>query len=231
MTCAAGPGDAAARGPFCLYRRAMRRYASNLALRPKSGQSLVESCIVTILICMILCVLLQISQLFAAKEILTYAAGRGARAKTVGFNQFMVYKTVRIGAIPNAGKLVSPELPTFSSAGGSTWTPDQGYTRWSQALSGGEPVSPQLLEETPRIPLYLGADWWGQLPAILDYDDWDSITHSCAFNGDLIEFEVAQTYPLKYPFHRTFYFADDIQLEGHADLEDHAALYMDDAGW
>ena len=60
------------------------------------------------LVCLCFFGVFQISQLFASQEVLNYAAGRGARARTVGFNRFMVYKTIQVGAIPNAGRLVNP---------------------------------------------------------------------------------------------------------------------------
>ena len=76
---------------------------------PRAGQSLVESCLVIGLTCLLFFGLLQISQLFAAREVLYHAAARGARAKTVGFNRWMVTKAVRVGAIPNAGRMLVPE--------------------------------------------------------------------------------------------------------------------------
>jgi len=96
--------------------------------RHAEGQALIESCIVIGLICLLLMGLFQLVQLFMAQEIMDYAAGRGARAKAVGFNDFMVAKTVCIGAIANAGALTFPER----SSGGP-------WVQWTQ-------------NELPRIP-------------------------------------------------------------------------------
>ena len=79
-------------------------------LAMRDGQSLIESCLTIFLICLIFAGLFQLSQVFAAREILDYASICGARAKTVGFNRWMVRKVVRSAAIANAGKMIVPEL-------------------------------------------------------------------------------------------------------------------------
>lgn len=158
------------------------------------------------LVCLCFFGVFQISQLFAAQEVLNYAAGRGARARTVGFNRFMVYKTIRVGSIPNAGRLVNPVY-----AGG----PSQEY-----AL------------ESARIPLYLGGENMGQLQAILDYDAWDTVHAGGSFSvGDgTLRQTVDQDVPLRYPFHRAFYDADSISLRGQNDLDEHFPLYLNEEG-
>jgi len=176
----------------------------------KAGQSLIESVLVVALVCLIFFGVFQVSQLFAYKEVLDYAAGRGARAKTVGFNRFMVFKTVRVGAIPNAGRLISP-----------------GYN--------GGPAGEHTVE-TPLIPLYLGGQDYGQLPAIMNYADWDSandVTYpQPAFLADgTLRMEVRQRVPLRYPFHRAFYADDTVDMTGGSCLDNHYELYIDDRGW
>ncbi|MEI7881232.1 MAG: TadE family protein [bacterium] len=174
----------------------------------KSGQALIESCLVIAMVCLIFFGVFQISQLFAAQEVLDYAAGRGARAITVGFNRFMVEKTVRVGAIANAGRMTHP-------------------------LYQGGPAAEHALEAA-RIPLYLGAENQGQLGAILDYDHWDTIRQGLAasMNDGTFRFNVSQEMPLtNNPFVKAFYMADSINLEGENYLDEHYTLYMDDAGW
>jgi hypothetical protein len=173
----------------------------------RSGQGLIESCIVVALICLVFFGVFQISQLFASQEVLAYAAGRGARAKTVGFNEFMVFKTIQVGAIPNAGKLVNPS-----------------YT-------GGP--SREYALESARIPLYLGGENYGRLSAILDYESWETIHASIpTSNGDgTLRQAVDQDVPLRYPFHRAFYDGDSIGLSGECTIDEHYSLYLDEAGW
>lgn len=176
--------------------------------RHKSGQALIESCLVIAIVCLIFFGIFQISQLFAAQEVLDYAAGRGARAITVGFNRFMVDKTVRVGAIASAGRLIHP------------------------AYQGG-PASEYALEAA-RIPLYLGADNYGQLDAILDYDHWDSIRQGQASSlGDgTFRFGVEQVVSLtNNPFAGAISSSKTLKLSGENYLDEHYSLYMDDAGW
>lgn len=185
----------------------VRRGGGPQGLRRRNGQSLIESCLVLALVCLVFFGLFQISRLFAAKEVLQYAAERGARAKTVGFNRFMVHKTVRVGAIANAGRMLNP-------------------------APGGGPAREHALESA-RIPLYLGAEYWGRLDAILKYEDWDSIDVSPAAslgNGTL-RLTLEQAYALRSPFHRAFYAADTVPLRAEVTLDEHYPLYLDDWGW
>jgi hypothetical protein len=173
----------------------------------RSGQALIESCLVVALICLVFFGVFQLSQLFASQEVLDYAAGRGARARTVGFNRFMVFKTIRVGAIPNAGQLINP------------------------VHAGGPAVQYGL--EAARIPLYLGAEDYGRLQPILNYDAWDTVQMDASYSvGDgTLHQGVRQSVPLRYPFHRAFYNADSVPLEGEITLDEHYPLYMEDAGW
>jgi len=147
--------------------------------------------------------------MYAAQDVLDYAAARGARAKTVGFNRFMVYKTIRVGAIPNAGRLLAP------------------------AHAAG-PLG-ELAAETPRIPLYLGAQHWGELDAVLQYDAWDTIGigHPTSYDdGRVLGIEVPQNKPfMSNGFHRAYYSGDFVPLRGQAYIDSHYSLYIQEDGW
>jgi hypothetical protein len=174
----------------------------------RAGQALIESCLVLALICLAFFGLFQISQLYAAQDILDYAAARGARAKTVGFNRFMVYKTIRVGAIPNAGRLIEPVV-------------------------GGGPLD-RLAAETPRIPLYLAADRWGDTDGILQYDAWDSIGigQPSLLADNTLHMELPQSMPfMSNGFHRAYYRGDDVPLTGEATIDTHYSLYMEERNW
>jgi hypothetical protein len=175
--------------------------------RRSQGQSLIESCIVVAILCLLFMGLFWISQLYAAKEVLNYANSRGLRAKTVGFNRFMVWKTVRVGAIPTAGRMITPPY------------------------SGG-PLAQYSLEE-PRIPEYLGAQQYGYLDAILAYDRWDSVHFSDPFVGadGALHGRVDETFPVSNVFARSFYAADSLLLSSESALDAHYLLYMDDLGF
>lgn len=175
----------------------------------RSGQSLIESCLVLALICLFFFGLFQVSQLFAAQEVLHYAAARGARAKAVGFNQFMVFKTIRVGAIPTAGRLTHPS-----------------YT--------GGPAAEHAIERA-RIPLYLGAEDWGDLDPILEYEAWTggatNLTDVAALADGTLHLTMRHAMPLRLPFHRAFYDDDVVPMTGEARLDNHYPLYLDDQNW
>lgn len=167
------------------------------------GQALIEACIVIGLICLLLCGLFQLSQIYSAKEIALYACARGARAKIVGFNDFMVEKAVLVGTIPNAGKMTFPE-------------------------TAGGPLA-QMAIERGRIPLYLAAEW-NMLDGILQYEDWDTIGYYYPNDFALdLQFSVSQDLPLRYfpAVFRAFYAADFFPLNTELSMDNHAALYLE----
>ena len=174
---------------------------------------------------MVLFGLVQVIRLYAAREILDYAASAGARAQAVGFNDFMVYKVVRVAGIPNAGRLTNPQASALGT-GLDVVTPLPG-TIWNTAVASS-PTSPQLATEQSRIPLYLGAEDYGELRPILDYENWDDIRHS---SSDLppwgVRTRTHQELPLDMPFHRAFYSDDSIEESGEMEMESHYTLYLE----
>jgi hypothetical protein len=199
----------------------------------RAGQSLIESMIVVTITCLIFFGLFQISQLYAAKAVLAYTASAAARSRMVGFNDFMVHKVTRAAAIPNAGPIENPDI----ARGGQLTAMVQNETPgrlWSYALGIGQPVSPQYQIEQSRIPLYLGATRWGELPAILDYENWNDI-HYAEGGGseDLILARARQDYELTWPFVRAFYAGSRVDLDSSGDntflvREKHYPLYLEE---
>ncbi|MEI6808776.1 MAG: TadE family protein [bacterium] len=195
----------------------------------RSGQSLIESCIVMGIMCFVFLGVFQLSQLFAAREFLSYSAARGVRAKAVGFNNFMVWKTMRVGVIPNAGVMISPEFEHPPTDWG-TGTPAALWSAWQRAMRETPPSAQGAVEQS-RIPLYLGAQWRGQLPPILDYADWDTVSTPDPTEelSGMLSVTVSQDYPLRVPMHTAFYAGDSIELKGEARMENHHSLYLTDA--
>ena len=87
---------------------------------------MVESIIVLFFLCVIFFLVFDYARLLICHTTLDYAAARAARARAVGFNDFMVLKTARLGAMavsgecltrgdgdsaPSAAALVSAEYP------------------------------------------------------------------------------------------------------------------------
>jgi len=211
--------------------------AVNRPLEPKArrffsdrnGQSLIESVIVVMVACFIFMGLFQLSQLFASHEFLNYSAARGVRARAVGFNDFMVWKTARLGAIPNAGKMISPEYNPPVPA----WSTDTPADLWNAWLYGMQSAtySPQFAIERSRMPLYLGADWLGQLPPILDYEDWDTLEIGDPVLNSMagtVSMTVRQFVPLRVPLHQMFITGDSVELSSHEiTMENHSQIYLE----
>ncbi|MCF7838492.1 MAG: pilus assembly protein [Candidatus Marinimicrobia bacterium] len=196
----------------------------NISSRRRAGQALIESCLVVALISLILFGLFQVAQLYSARQILQHAALAGARARVVGFNAFVVHKAVRVATIPHAGRMLEPVLERQADGGRwRAWTPGQA---WDLALRA-RPATPQTALEQARIPLYLGAAHWGDLPGILDYADWDTVRIARWVEGEAaVEITVRQDLPLRLPFRAAFYAHEQAPLEGAARLENHFPLYL-----
>jgi hypothetical protein len=208
----------------------------------RDGQSLIETCAALALICLIFTALLQIADLFAAREVLKHAAARGVRAKTVGFNWWMVEKTIRVASIPNAGKMIVPDYDAARPAL-SAMLADQtaGHLErtWSFALAA-TPTAPQYSMERARIPLYLGSENDARAHNILDYKGWDGIhsMHGLPFIPPsdtevlptMVNVRVEQKYNLwSNNLHQAFIAADFINLSAEDSMECHYDLYLQES--
>ena len=218
--------------------RAVRRfYAGPRPPECSAGQSIIESCLVIFIICLIFAGIFQLSRIYAAREILCHASARAARAKTVGLNRWMVTKVARIAAIPNAGRMLVPDLDTSAMSIAGDIESSRPGDLWMDVISGRiEPPSIQADMEIARIPEYLWSpDQW-RARNILDYEDWDTIrisdlTESGAIGSDIVHIRVTQDYPLTVPAHRAFYASTNITLEGNAFLDNHFPVYLQDMNW
>lgn len=176
------------------------------------------------------------SQIYMTSEVLNHAAVCGARARAVGFNDFMVQKTIRAAAIPCAGALRGGYLNVASTYDpysitaqgpnhiGRAWdravrlvpsssgdSQDQAYQTWASA-------------ERESIPLYLGSDY-GQ--SVLDYERWPNITYSLIEGAYTVQTQVRQDMPLMFPLHRAFYADDTLLMRGDATIDNHYKLYLE----
>ena len=215
------------------------------------GQAMIESCIVIVFLCLLFMGLFQLAHAYVSREVLYYAAARAARAKTVGLNQWMVEKTMRVAAIPNAGRLVEPVVPGQDAALANalaTLSPGQ---IWDFALKAS-PRSPTIDTELARVPEYLASDNEARAHHILDYDLWDTIGENGypeisvgagaiidPSAGSLITARVKQPHELLVALGALT--ADDLNglqqapgnvlLIGSYQIEDHYSLYLDDSNW
>ena len=74
----------------------------------KRAQAMVETLIAVLVIMLIFTTAFTLSRKLAARTLLDYGAARAARAKAVGFNDFMCIKSARAAIIPVAGKRLWP---------------------------------------------------------------------------------------------------------------------------
>lgn len=210
----------------------------------KQGSSLVESCIVMALLCLILFGFLQVSYILAARNVLNYSAVATARARSVGLNDFMLMKVSRYAGIPTAGPITVP-------AGNFGTDRPEGLTvgaRISTAISRERaPVSAQADYVVAVREAYHLAKTT-QFEQILDYANWTGgstdvfVTYE-ADNDDVLTVQVEQTVPLVMPFSRVFFPGLDLvtatrddreeqypgkTIRATAYIEDHSALYLKD---
>ncbi|MBO7686965.1 MAG: pilus assembly protein, partial [Kiritimatiellae bacterium] len=70
----------------------------------RRGQAMVETVVVMFALCLVFFSVYEYANVLTAHTVVNYAAARAARARTVGFNDFMVTKTVRVATASVAGK-------------------------------------------------------------------------------------------------------------------------------
>lgn len=208
---------------------------------------MIESFLVILVISFLLFGLLQVAVVYSAREVLHHAAARAARARTVGFNAWMVTKAMRVAAIPNSGAMlepvVEPPLPLLD--------PDQTLgENWDDALDTSRPLprSERTLVERARIPEYLASDNRLRADYVLNYEEWENDSFEVSESGGglgtgpgltgTLNTSVRQRFPLELPMHRGFYAppvdADGVSritLSGESELVEHYPLYLDDLNW
>lgn len=208
---------------------------NRFALVGRRGQSLIEACLAIVLVCLVFCGVFQVSQLFAAKEFLDYSASRAARAKTVGFNGFMVFKCGKVGCIPNSGVMTEPAYTNIDDVLRDKIDTSTPGGLWDWVLGEAAPVSEQYDIERVRIPEFLASPTYPSAYATLNYEDWGSVVIGVTTiggpSGTVLQATARQDYPLRVPMHGSFYADDDVELEGRAYLEKHYSLYLDDMEW
>lgn len=187
---------------------------------------MLESCLVIAVMALVLFGLLDISRQFMAREVLHYSASAGARAHAVGFNDFMIYKVMRTAAIPVAGRMSHPDFQNVSPAA-AVWQSQRPGTLWDYAVQAN-PMSLQYEQaERSRIPLYLGAEDWGQLSPILDYENWDDLHQSTyEIAGNTVEGRARQNVELRFGLHRAFYAADFVEQDAQVQQDNHYTAYL-----
>lgn len=220
-----------------------RKYVSGSGSHgSKKGQAMVETCVVIILICLLFFGLFQIVQAYAFREILDHAAMRAARARTVGYNDWMVRKCYRVATIPNAGRMLMPEVDTVDPALRNALLNMDYDALWDFAFSSS-PSSPQVAFEHDLIPDYLGSMNYFIGREILDYefwgtddDTWNNRKIGMYYAGvpNNVAVRMRQQIPLLIPYadlesgHLSGSDPGTIRLVGRANVEKHYSLYLEE---
>lgn len=213
----------------------------------RTGQAMIESMLVILVISLLFFSLLQLAQAFAGREILRHASARAARARTVGFNGWMCKKVMRVAAIPNAGKMLEPDPSLYpdTELQNAVKTKKIGAL-WDWALTA-TPSGDKAAMEAARIPEYLASEHENRADYILDYERWDDIKASglgggggSGLNpGDKLEVKLRQKLPLDISVKALIdwvgvltpsYDKGYMMLGGDYGIEDHYSLYIDDEG-
>lgn len=100
----------------------------------RNGQAMIETVLAVLVITFLFLVLFKLSHVLTGKILLEHAAMRVARARAVGFNDFMCVKTARVSVIPIAGRRLQPgkgdertDMSELALARMYMRTPDSGY--------------------------------------------------------------------------------------------------------
>ncbi|MBO7482447.1 MAG: pilus assembly protein [Kiritimatiellae bacterium] len=108
----------------------------------RRGQAMVETVVAVVFLSFAFLALVQLSQMLQARILLDHAAARAARARAVGFNEYMCRKVARAAVIPIAGECL-----------------------WPLGLDDG-------WSEAARVPAYLASPDEPHARGVLDYALW-----------------------------------------------------------
>lgn len=208
----------------------------------KSGQALLESLGVIILLCLILFGVIQYVMLLTATEIIQHSANATARARAVGLNGFMVRKVNTIASIANSGSRIQPDYVTI---------PPENAGVWMDNYSAGDVIYDENAAERGRIwerssrenyffersrfQNYLLAENYSRARGTLEYerspyaDAGDhQVSHPLYLNsGEMLGTRIQQDYPLTMPLFRLFSENNSIRISRDAWFADHADFYLE----
>ena len=115
-------------------------------MRLRAGQAAVETMLAVLVVTFVFLALFRLSHMLTGKILVEHAAMRVARARAVGFNDFMCTKAARVAVIPVAGKRLWPEDESFSVA-----------------------------NELARVRTYLESPDGARARGLLDYEGWSRL--------------------------------------------------------
>lgn len=173
---------------------------------------MLETAIAVLFVTFLFLCLFQVTQMLSAKVLLDHAAARAARAKAVGFNDWMCLKSARVAMIPVAGKLLWPEYDDeYSGMGrfGVTW----------------------------RVPDYLASENEPLARGILEYERWNTMDfwvksgYGISSEAEAyLSIGIPRFYARNAESDFDGYGGGEVEIEGEAKIESHYPFYMYDQG-
>ena len=118
---------------------------------------MVETVLAVLVVSFVFFVLFNLSHLLTGKILVEHAAMRVARARAVGFNDFMCAKTARVAVIPVAGKRLWPVEESFTTA-----------------------------NELARVRTYLESPDASRANGLLDYENWHAMDVDAGDGGQSV---------------------------------------------
>lgn len=210
----------------------------------RSGQAMVESVLVIIVACFCFLTVFQYANLFAAKAVLTHAAARAARARCVGFNEWMVTKSARVAAIPACGKRLVPASAGVDSAITTALSQKRVGDIWDLALVSST-QAPGIAMELARLPDYMDSQNDPTGSNILNYELWDALTvdteesanldgtsaNTLTVNVELRHPLLVSLAPMAEGVLQSAADDETLSIAGFYTIESHYPLYMEDMHW
>ena len=163
---------------------------------------MLESVIALFFLCFAFFLVVDYAELLKTRTVMDYAAARAARARAVGFNDFMVAKTLRIATMPVAGECLT--------------------TRGT----GRPPTAGFLIS---RSGSYLQSEYESDTKGILDFELWDPAKFGWSaaesYNGRQgdVTVKVHQRHPLVSALPGG---VDETTIGGEARSESHYRYYL-----
>jgi hypothetical protein len=207
---------------------------------------MIESVFVVILICLVFLAAFQYAHLFACKAVLTHAAARAARARAVGFNEWMVQKSARVAAIPASGRRLTPPSTGLDPAILAALRQNRVGDVWDTALDATAMPgrSPDALLEVARIPDYMDSINDPTADELLDYELWDRLDveideqpNLLGSDATTLTVQVRQRNPLLLALEPLAdgelrdAAGEEFSIAGFFTIENNYPLYMEDMNW
>ena len=163
---------------------------------------MLESIIAMFFLVFVFFLVVDYAELLKTRTVLDYAAARAARARAVGFNDFMVTKTLRIATMPVAGECITAKSHGISPSAGFLISRSGSYLE-----SENESETQGILDFELWNPVKLG---------------WSAVESNNGRQGD-VNMTVRQRHPLLSDMRG---FCDEATVEGKAQTESHYHYYL-----